>query len=553
MTAGGLTKDLDDGRPHTMPCPAGRHDEDPALPMLYVRHLATDDVWVLNCWSNPPCEYGEIAGLLNIETDLTRIIRSCPVSVLVAAYDHAEPGELPRLVFHPSQDDADSAVSPESHSGREMVYRGGANDVNLMLWAPEEADRSDSTLLVVGSEDAAMALMRAGVCQWGFTPVTWYRAVKHVEDDKQSADRANWARVQGRATAFWPVRTPESHAEMLRAAGMATVAGASRLLIVDPWGSGLGEGEDAASLTDPDEIRAVLRRMRELPTPRGDAEWDASPECEQERQPDLEADAYNKNSDIARILHIGVETATDVSMAVRVLREHGRNMALAYGLGDSTVEVYWQAGTGELEKRPDGLGVALWESRAKYLASLREALDRGDLSAEDHRVCIAHANRMDSAVGLRAVSDSLSTAYSILERIGAVPGGLSRVSIPRIDGDLRGLGSSDDRIAPDISRRLELEGRRPGTDADAWILGAVEVTGSLAHRLSTTALWEAAHSAAGSDENQKVVWGLTRRAVTTRAIYLHGLPRTRSVRIGGKVLSGWTGVRLVADRDVSGN
>ena len=68
---------------------------------------------------------------------LARTIRSCPVPDLVAAYDHAEAGELPRLVFHPSRDDADSTVPPESHSSSEMVYRGGANDVNLMLWAPE--------------------------------------------------------------------------------------------------------------------------------------------------------------------------------------------------------------------------------------------------------------------------------------------------------------------------------------------------------------------------------------------------------------------------------
>ena len=48
MTADGLTKDLDDGRPHAIPCPAARHEEDPAPPMLYVRHLSTDDVWVLH-------------------------------------------------------------------------------------------------------------------------------------------------------------------------------------------------------------------------------------------------------------------------------------------------------------------------------------------------------------------------------------------------------------------------------------------------------------------------------------------------------------------------
>ena len=552
MTSDGLTKDLDDGRPHAILCPAARHKQDPAPPMLYVRHLETDDLWVLHCWSNPPCEYGDIAGLLNIQTDLTRTIRSCPVSELVAAYDHADAGELPRLVFHPSRDDADNAVPPESRSS-EMAFRGGANDVNLMLWAPEEADRCDSMLVVVGSEDAAMALMRAGVHRQGIVPVTWYRAVKSVEDDRESADRANWSRVQGRRVAFWPARTASAYAEMLRAAGKATVAGAARLLIVDPWGSGLGEGEDAAALTDPDEVRALLGRMRELPVPRGDAGSDARPECGREGQTVLETDVDDKNSDIERVLRIGVETATEVSMAVRVLREHGRNIVLASGQEGSAVEVYWRTGTGELEKRPDGLGVALWESRARYLEGLREALEAGELSAEDHAVCVAHANRMDSATGLRAVSESLGTAYGILERVGAVPGGLSRLSISRIEGDTHSLRSSAEHIDPDISRRLDREDRHPATDADAWILEAVEVTGNPAARLSTTALWKAAHSAAGSDEEQNEVWGLTRRAFTTRAIQLHGLPRTRSVRVGGTVYSGWTGVRLAADRDVSGN
>ena len=285
--------------------------------------------------------------------------------------------------------------------------------------------------------------------------------MRSVEDDRESADRANWSRVQGRPVSFWPARTPEAYAEMLRAAGMATVAGAARLLIVDPWGSELGEGEDAASLTDPDEIKAVLRRMRELPVPHGDAGSGAPHGSERERQPDLETDVDNKNSDIARILHIGVETATDVSMAVRVLREHGRNMVLASGQEGSAVEVYWRTGTGELEKRPDGLGVALWESRARYLEGLRESLDAGELSAADHGVCIAHASRMDSAVGLRAVSDSLGTAYGVLERVGAMPGGLSRVSISRIEGDTRGLDTSEESIDPDISPALGTGGQTP--------------------------------------------------------------------------------------------
>ena len=517
---------LTDGRPHAFPCPAARHGKEPARAMLYVRYLTANDIWLLHCWGRPSCDFGEIAQLLDIDTNSDRVIRKSLVTDLVAAYDNTDPAKQPSLVFHSWRNGGESPPSRESRGSRQVGSRGSATGAGLMLWAPEEGGRCDTTLLVVGSEEEAMSLMRAGVYRNGYVPVTWHRAGRRLEDDQQSVEHVDWSTVRGRRVAFWPARTPQAHGEMLHAAGMANVAGATRLLLLDPQGSGLGEGDDAATMTDPGEIMAVLRHMRVLPGPHGEeADSDIAPEP----------------SALRSLLEPRVETATDVSMAVRVLREHGHDMVLASRQAGSEpgVDVYWRTGTGAVETRPDELGIVLWESRGRYVEALRAALDAGDLSSEDYMVCIAHANRMDSSSGLRAVADSLGTAYGVLERLGAVPGGLSRVNASSID--------------PATGHPLPGSAGRPWTGADVWLSEAIEITGNPSHRLSSSALWEAAGAAAGSGADPERAWGLSRRAFTTRAIQIHALPRTRSVRVEREVYSGWNGIRLAADRDVAGN
>ena len=537
---------LGDGRPHEVPCQSARHAEDTLRPMLYVRHLAKDDLWLLHCWSSQPCEYAEIAMLLGIDADPGGSIRRGGlVSDLVAAYDPADPDDEPRLVFHPARGEADGPPSRGLRAGRERRFRGSAQHVGLMQWVPEEADRDDSTLVVVGSEDEAMSLMRSGVYRAGIVPVTWYRPVRRIEDDQGYVNSADWFQVRGRRVVVWPARTPQGHAEMMHAAGKATLAGAARVLWVDTQESGLGEGDDAASITDPDEIVAVLRHVRVMPMFPGDGtDADGPTGSDYERQLEVETDTADDGSGIERILRPEVATATDVSMAVRVLREHGREMVLAVGQegSGSAVEVLWRTGSGALEQRREGLGLALWESRGRYLVELQMALDAGELSPEEHGVCMAHAGRMDSAAGLRAVADCLGTAYGILERLGAVPEGLSYVGVPRVDG------APDELTAQDIGLRPSRDERLPRTEADVWILGAIELTGDIAHKLATSALWKAARSASGSLVDQDKIWGMSRRAFTLRVMRLHGLPRTRSVRIGEEVYSGWTGVRMVAER-----
>ena len=767
MSTFGKSDDLRDGHPHFIPCPAERHATDADPPMLHVRYLTTHRAWVLHCWARPECDYAEIAQLLGIEADADRWIGSNEVSALVAAYDHPDPDERPRLVFHSRREDGDS---------HEMAFRGTATGVHLLLWA---SDGPDSTLAVVGSEREAMWLMRAGVYRQGFVPVTWHRAVRRREEDSDSVSRVDWSRVEGTRMVFWPAPTREAHAEMYRAAGKALVAGATQLLMVDPKGRALSEDGVASSPPDLDDILGTLARASTLPALQDAADGDTASDDPPEPHPD--ADAADAMQGIKEILRPGPENTTGVSMAIRVLREHGHHVVLASqreGEG-SQVEVYLRANSGELHRRPTELDLALWRSRATYMTEMLTLRDNGTLSATEVGECLRFVNDLASVSGRRAVIEDLPLAHRILQEHAAVPAGLRSVPAETIDADARYLGAPNgvidlesgrllsgtearralvsqtisdayepDASHPDIDRltshmdeedrehlldalayalgggsadrmyvihgglsrvallscvrlalgrrysgaaplgmllggrdrsevpaqptrldrfigprilagsapagsgsldpgllgdltlsdairarsiagdgqkdaeptatmfvaldpdalegfdggahplariRLlrypdpesagsELIGRagrsrsfrqalvallvrrctamtgppdhiphlappRSGSDtaADAWLLEAIWVTGRSSDRLASSALWEAARAAPGSGSNPDLAWGLSRRSLTMRAIRLHRLGRTRSVRIDGEVVTGWVGVRLARD------
>ena len=787
MTKVDIPEDLADGSAHTIPCQSERHVEDPEGPMLYVRYLTEDRVWLLHCWSRLGCSYGEITRLLGIEADADRTIRRKAVRHMVAAYDNFSPGERPRMVFHSWRDVAESPPTREELDHREAEIRGSATRTQLMLWAPEDVDRTDRTLVVVGTEEAAMSLMRAGVDRQGLVPVTWYRAVKRLEEDTGSVDRVDWSRVQGRRVVFWPANSAEACTEMHRAAKMAAVAGATELEVLDPRGSGLSEGDDAASLVDRDAIMSALGRMKVLPgLPGDDADSGASLDGKPDPEPEPGTDTTGWAPDVAGILKPGVENATDVAMAVRVLREHGHRMVLASRPegSDPPLVVHWRASTGMLERRPAELEIALWRSRDRYMGELLTLRESGRISPEEFRECVRYVNGVASATGRRAVIENLGLAHRILEEHAAVPAGLRFATSEAIDSVTRYLGapngvidldsgrllsgtesrralvsgtipdsfepeardphvdrltahmSEEDRehllnafgfalrgvtadrvyileggqsrtvllncvrlalgprysgaaplglllkgyheredttpppelhgfvgprilagsapagsgsldpgllgeltlsdaitarsftaeslgdieptatmfvaVEPDVLhgfddstahllKRVRLlsypdsaavdpaisdrAGRsstlrqalvallvrrcaamtgppdhiphpapprppgHPATAADDWLLEAMEVTGNREDRTSSSALWEAARSAPGSGTDPDLAWGMSRRSLTTRAIQLQGLDRTRSVRIGDAVLTGWTGVRLVRGGD----
>ena len=776
MTTDDVVADLSDGHPHAIPCPSVRHRGDPDAPLLYVRYVSPDRVWLLLCWSRPGCAYDEIARALNIGGESNRQVRGNVVAHMVAAYDHADPEERPRLVFHSWRDDPDVVPSPEERDRREAELRGTANGVHLMLWAPEHAEGPGHTLVVVGSEAAAMSLMRAGVYRHGYVPVTWYRAVRRLDEDRGSVSRVDWSRVHGRRVAFWPTQTVEAHAEMYRAAAMATAAGAAGLLMVDPRGAGMSEGEDAVSLSDRSTIMAVLGSMRVLPGYGADTETPTG-------TPDGELT-------LDGLLVPSEENATDVGMAIRVLRDHGHRIVLTSQPAEALPhdDVLWRADSGVLERRPGELGVALWRSRLRYLEELREARDTQDMPEEEFAACVRYAGRMASTTGLHAVADLLPTAYRILEERRYLPGGLASVGRADIDVDGRYLGAPNgiidldtgrllsdtearrtlvsctipdpydpEAVDPDMdaltthlglkdrerllgalgyalrggtadriyfidggmtsdillnavrtalgprysgtvplgmlllsddrqegnARRFELgrfsgprilvgaarsggtldrsilgqltlfdtirartipdEGlgdveptatmfvglsaesladfgpgdrdlltglrllrypdgpaidsaigvragrsrtfrqalvallvrhcvamtgppdhiphpapphltsrQRLATAADEWLLEAIDVTGNRQDRTSSSSLWEAARSDQGSGSDPDLAWGMSRRSLTTRAIEIHGLERTRSVRIGDAVVTGWMGVRLAAGNSASG-
>ena len=769
MSTFSKSDDLSDGHAHALPCPAERHATDADPPMLYVRYLTALRAWVLHCWARPECAHVEIAQLLGIGADADRQIRRIAVSDLLAAYDPTDPDEDLRLVFHSRQEGGDS---------HEMRFIGSANGVHLMIWAPAGPD---STLVVVGSEREAMSLMRAGVYRQGVVPVTWYRAVRRREEDSDSVSRVDWSRVEGRRVVFWPARTRDAHAEMYRAAGMAMAAGAGQLLMVDPKGRALGEGSDASSPPDLDDILGALGRASILPGLQDAADSDTASDGPPESHPDADEDAAAAMQGIEEILEPRTENSSTVTMAVRVLREHGQHMVLASQREGSAsqVEVYFRANSGVLHRRPTELDLALWRSRATYTMEVLTLRDSGTLSATEVGECLRFANDLASASGRRAVIADLPLAHRILQEHAAVPAGLRSVPAETIDAEARylgapngvidldsgrllsgtgarrapvsrpipdpyepdashphvdrltshmdeedrehlldalayalGAGSADrmyvihggparvallscvrlalgpryagaaplgmllggrdrseipaqptrlDRfigprilagyaptgsgsLAPGLLGHLTLQDairagtvagdRRPNapltatmfvaldpdalegfdggahplarirllrypdpesadseligragrsrsfrqalvallvrrctamtgppdhiphlapprsgsdTAADAWLLEAIWVTGRSSDRLASSALWEAARAAPGSGSNPDLAWGLSRRSLTMRAIRLHRLGRTRSVRIDGEVVTGWVGVRLARD------
>ena len=439
--------ELKDGSAHGMPCPAERHEGDGEAPMLSVQFLAADEVWLLRCWGRPDCAYGEIATLLGIDPRPDWEHNGNRTRDIVAAYDDVDPDKRPRLVFQSGRD-GEGASSGEKPVGRPPRYRGGEKDSQLLLWVPEDSMWSGHKLVVVHSEEAAMALMRAGVYRDGYVPVTWHRGVWRNERGHHTADLVDWSRVRNRETVFWPANTSNSYKEMFRAAiEMAAAAGAARLLMAHPSGMGLTEGADALSLADGDAIMAVLSHVTELPMP---GTVSQAPPGMPEGQPTM-----------VEPVEPG-ETTTDIGMVIQVLREHGHRMVLAtrpYGSAPH-VEVYWRGDTGLLERRPEEFGVRLWESRTRYLQEARDACNRGEITKDDFQSCVRDAKRMGSADGLRAVADSLLVAYRVLERDDAVPDGLELVDQADIDADGRFLGAPDGIVDLSSGRLLSISEAR---------------------------------------------------------------------------------------------
>ncbi len=441
------TPDLSDGRAHAIPCPAERHATDGDPPMLYVRHLTADRAWVLHCWSRSECSHAEIAHLLDIEADTDGRIGSNPVSDLVAAYDHPNPDESPRLVFHSGRNDGDS---------QEMAFRGTANGVHLLLWAP---DGPDSTLVVAGTEWEAMALMRAGVHRHAFVPVTWHRAVKRLEDDSDSVSRADWTRVEGRRIVFWPDHTTRALAEMYRAAGMALAAGAAQMLVVDPGAPGLNEAGDASPL-DLNDVLAALGRARVLPWPQDAADSDAPPGGTPEPTPDVDAYAAAGMPGADETPEPRPENAIDVALSISVLREHGQDMVVASRPEGSEppVAVYWRAISGVLHRSTRELDLALWTAAETQIAELRGGEAPSATEVADH---MPFLNRVASASGRRAVIESLPLAHSILLKQKAVPAGLRSVPAETIDADARYVGAPNGVVDLETGRLLSgTEARR---------------------------------------------------------------------------------------------
>ena len=227
--------ELADGRHHVIPCPVPGHEGERDSPGLDVRYspetagrLRIGRQWLLRCWGGN-CSYEAIVRALGIDPEAASVGENA--NRMVAAYDHVD--GLSRRVYHAWWPD-DFPHSPDvcpwrdcGRSGndrhRHTSVRGSQAGARVSIWGPPAAD---SVLVVVGSEDEAVALLQAGARWAGFIPVTWYRAGREPELDRDSAGSSDWSPVRDRRVAFWPRERGDALEEMLRAAHMALDAGA---------------------------------------------------------------------------------------------------------------------------------------------------------------------------------------------------------------------------------------------------------------------------------------------------------------------------------------
>ena len=440
------TDELADGRHHVIPCPVPGHEGERDSPGLDVRYSPEaagrrpiGRQWLLRCWGDR-CPYGSIVQALGIAPESASVGENA--NHMVAAYDHVD--GLSRRVYHAWWPD-DFPDSPDvcpwrdcGRSGndrhRHTSVRGSQAGARVSIWGPPAAD---SVLVVVGSEDEAVALLQAGARWAGFIPVTWYRAGREPELDRDSAGSSDWSPVRDRQVAFWPRERGDSLDEMLRAAHMALDAGAIGMWTI--------RADPVEELPWPD-VLDTLRSTIQAPGP--------PPKTGVELPPELDA-----------VLSPGPLNSSDSAMTQRFLRDHGDHIVGASHRSTEPghvppVSVYVRTESGPLRRDDDLLGKLMWKTAQGYREELEEFIREGALSDADVEVCTTFLWRMESRDGLRALFNELGTAHRVMLGYGAVPPGYRHVRTSDLDADTRLLGAPNCVI--DLETGVALSGRDAG-------------------------------------------------------------------------------------------
>lgn len=438
--------ELADGLHHVIPCPVPGHQGERRSPGLDIRYappatgrLPVGRQWLLRCWG-AQCTYVSIAQSLGIDPKEEAAGKFA--SQMVAAYDHADGHS--RRVYHawwPEDFPADPASCPRKDCGRprndrhrHVNVRGSQSGTQASLWGPPAAT---GVLVVVGSEDEAVALLRGGVRRAGFIPVTWYRAGREPGSDRDSVESTDWSPVKDHHVAFWPRESGDAKDEMLRAAHQAVDAGAASVSVLQP--SHLEE------FSGP-EIFDVLNVGDSVPTVR--------PRQAEEESPSLQ--------DIVAPMALN---ATDASLSMRFLRDHG-NQIVETGYGPMgpwhvpRASLYVRTDSGPLLRDDQLLGSLLWESAQVYREELVEFKQTGELSEAEFEVCLTHLARMESGEGLRALCEQAGTASRFMRERGVLPEGYTHAMARDIDANTRYLGAPNCVI--DLETGDTLTGRSAG-------------------------------------------------------------------------------------------
>ena len=509
--------DLGDGGLHSLPCPSLEHPREPTAHDVLVRFAPNvavrrvpNGVWMLRCWTEQ-CSYRTIAEGLGIELPE---VRSGVVDLLpYLATIHDNDAGQARLVFHASWPELhpgkpDSCGWPECESPtlaghRHDAVRGTVRGTNVALWG---VGTGETTLVVGGCVEDAARLYRAALHP-EFMPVTWYEA--RPDSPGGSITDCDWSAVSGHEVVIWLDDDSAASGRVELVSRMVEEAGAASVRIVEssipvgddrdvllsaleshrPAGTGAGSSAGRDDHGDREERTGVSRQesgpdhltlegeemssVSEGPEPCDRAEDVAGRDGREpvqdhraticEEVPDERpAPVRDRVSVVDGLLSTVPEACTDLGLAARFLRDHGRGLVGASDPTGSFVFSQDEAGLLTLVD-DDDLAVLLSRSQVRYLVEAREASPAG-LSS----VHVDHARLMGSERAPGLVRRILRASHISMTDRGVPPQGYRQVSTDAVDADPRYMGAPNGIV--DLSTGSLLEGQRA---ADAMVYRSI--------------------------------------------------------------------------------
>ena len=511
--------DLGDGSLHCLPCPSPEHEGEPGDYDLLVRYTpnvavrrAPSGVWLLRCWTGR-CSYESIADGLGLELPEVRpgVADLLPHLAMV----HDNESREARLAFHaswpelyPGRPDIcgwPGCENPTARGHRHEAVRGTVRGTHVALWG---VDTGESTLVVVGGVEDAVRLYRAGLGP-EFMPVTWYEA--RAGTAHGSITDCDWSVAGGREVVIWldgdsvasgrvelvSRKVEEAGAASINVMNASIPIGDDRDVLLStlesyrPAGVVAGSSAGRDDHVDREERTEVSRQESGLDHLSEEEEMSSiseAPEPQDRIVPeevasrdgqDLGHDHHPTTGEEAHgahpvpvrdgvpavddLLSTTPEACTDLGLAARFLRDHGRGLVGASDPAGSFF-VFSQGETGLLTLvDDDALAGLLMQSQVRYLAEVREASPAGLSSVQ-----VDHARLMGSERAPGLVRGTLRAAHITMTDRGVPPPGYRQLSTDAVDADPRYVAAPNGII--DLSTGERLEGHRA---ADAMVYRSI--------------------------------------------------------------------------------